>query len=122
MEFQMLSILYFLLVYFLFGIGVFSKLKHYGAPNSSFWYAGAVPFISLWKFFRAHLTSKEAYCIKSMRHSLKILFTGMCKWNLINAAICCQLGHYEIKPSNLLEYLPLRIGFDDDILTAIYEI
>lgn len=118
----MFFLIYALLIYFSFGLGVFVTLRRYGAPYSSFFYAGAVPFISLWKFYRAHLNSEGAYRIQSPLHAIKVLNISFSKWTVINTAICCQLGHYEIKPPNLLEYLPLRIGFDDDILTAIYEI
>ena len=38
---------YFLIAYFIFSWSVFVKLKHYGAPNSSFWYAGLLPLITV---------------------------------------------------------------------------
>lgn len=42
-----MMMMYLLIGYFIFSWGIFVKLKHYGAPNSSFLYAGLLPLITL---------------------------------------------------------------------------
>lgn len=39
--------MYLVLLYLAFSLGVFIKLKHYGAPNSAIIYAGLLPIITL---------------------------------------------------------------------------
>lgn len=105
----------------MFSLGIFTKLKHYQAPNSSFWYAGILPFISWWKFYQAHRSTDSDHFVNNFKGWFKMLQTGFIHHIAITGVVCARLGHHRVSLREFPYAIKYKVSIEDNMLDILYQ-
>lgn len=97
--------IYLVLCYLAFSLGVFIKLKHYGAPNSAILYAGLLPIITLINVF--YISCKigdknEGIFFKRIILKVKIFIKLISQITSYTGFLCYLFGKNQIGIEKLL--------------------
>lgn len=103
-----------ILVYIFISIGVFIKLKKYGAPNSSIFYSGIVPFSVLFGsilLLEENLRSLDCSLLKKIKIFILSEKDYMKNISVLTGLVCIELGKRKIGIVQLLRIRILKSGF-----------